>query len=97
MCNISNDAIVDLIVAKLSEQIESKIVKIVDEKIQKVIDHSSSPYLCGIDELAKYLGIGKTAATELKNDKVIPFSQRGRLIWFKKADIDKFIQRLQPR
>lgn len=97
MENLYNDVAIDVVVIKLAEQLENKISKIADEKIKKSIDLSSSPYLCGIDELAKYLGIGKTAATELKNDKVIPYSQRGRLIWFKKSDVDKFIQSLQSR
>ena len=58
--------------------------------MKEVVD---SPYVQGIDGLANYLCIGKTIAHELKNSGEIPYSQRGRLIWFRKADIDKFMQR----
>ncbi len=64
-----------------------------DEKIREMQDIESSPYINGIDGLAKYLGIGLTLAQELKNKKEIAYSQRGRQIWFKKSDVEKFIKR----
>lgn len=65
----------------------------INNMMQELREKGNTPYLCGIDELAKYMGIGKTAATALKDRKEIPYSQRGRLLWFQKADVEKFIQR----
>jgi hypothetical protein len=42
---------------------------------------------------SSYLGIGETVAQEIKNNREIPCSQRGRKIWFKKSDIEKFMQK----
>lgn len=79
----------DAVIAALTERVS----KMLDEKIREMQDIESSPYINGIDGLAKYLGIGLTLAQELKNKKEIAYSQRGRQIWFKKSDVEKFIKR----
>lgn len=63
------------------------------EKITKLQEDSASPYICGIPALAKYLGIGETFARELKDSKEFPCYQRGRALWFKKSEVEKFIQK----
>lgn len=78
----------DAVIAALTERVS----KMLDEKIREMQDIESSPYINGIDGLAKYLGIGLTLAQELKNKKEIAYSQRGRQIWFKKSDVEKFIK-----
>lgn len=79
----------DAVIAALTERVS----KMLDGKIREMQDIESSPYINGIDGLAKYLGIGLTLAQELKNKKEIAYSQRGRQIWFKKSDVEKFIKR----
>ena len=73
--------------------ITTQVVDALSKQIEKMKESVDSPYVQGIDGLANYLCIGKTIAQELKNSGEIPYSQRGRLIWFRKADIDKFMQR----
>lgn len=81
--NIYIDNVISQLFAKLS---------MIENKIEEIQDRANSPYINGIDGLAKYLGIGETLAQDLKNRKEIPCSQRGRQIWFKKSDIEKFMQ-----
>lgn len=82
---INNRELIIALKEELGALLETKL-----EIIQKQIE---SPYVNGIDGLAKYLGVGLTLAQELKNKKEIAYSQRGRQVWFKKSDIEKFIQR----
>ena len=67
-------------------------LSMIESKINEMQEHTNSPYVNGIDGLAKYLGIGETLAQDLKNRKEIPCSQRGRQIWFRKSDIERFMQ-----
>lgn len=73
--------------------IKEELAKLLDTKLEKMQESIGSPYVNGIDGLAKYLGVGLTLAQELKNKKEIAYSQRGRQVWFKKSDIEKFMQR----
>ena len=82
---ICDDAVINTITAKVIEAVEKKMERIAEEQ--------SSPYICGIDGLARYLDIGETVAQEIKNNKEIPYSQRGRKIWFEKKEVDKFMRR----
>lgn len=74
-------------------ELTDRLSRIMNEKLEQLLQAESSPYINGIDGLAKYLGIGSTLAQELKNRKEIVCSQRGRQVWFKKSDVDKFMQR----
>ena len=74
-------------------ELTNRLSKIINEKLEQMQQAESSPYINGIDGLAEYLGVGLTLAQELKNKKEIAYSQRGRQIWFKKSDIEKFMQR----
>ncbi len=74
-------------------ELTDKLSRIINERMEQLQQAESSPYINGIDGLAEYLGIGLTLAQELKNKKEIAYSQRGRQIWFKKSDIEKFMQR----
>ena len=82
---VCDDAVISTITTQVVDALSKQI-----EKMKECVD---SPYVQGIDGLANYLCIDKTIAQELKNSGEIPYSQRGRLIWFRKADIDKFMQR----
>lgn len=82
---ICDDAVISTITAQ--------VVDALSKQMEKMKEHGDSPYVQGIDGLADYLNIGKTIAQELKNSGEIPYSQRGRLIWFRKTDIEKFMQR----
>ena len=82
---ICDDAVINTITAKVIEAVEKKMERLTEEQ--------SSPYICGIDGLARYLDIGETVAQEIKNNKEIPYSQRGRKIWFEKKEVDKFMRR----
>lgn len=73
--------------------ITSRVIEAVVQKMEKLREQEVSPYVSGIDGLARYLGIGETVAQEMKNNQEIPYAQRGRKIWFKKSDIEKFMQR----
>ncbi len=73
------------------KQITAELSKTIDSKLEQIQELQFSPYITGIDGLAKYLGIGLTLAQVMKNSKEIPYSQRGRQIWFKKSDVEKFI------
>lgn len=73
--------------------ITSRVITAVLEKMEQLKEQENSPYVYGIDGLARYLGVGETVAQELKNHKEIPCSQRGRKIWFEKSEIEKFIRR----
>ena len=61
--------------------------------MEKLAEEKSSPYICGIDGLARYLNIGETVAQEIKNNNEIPCSQRGRKIWFEKKEVEKFMRK----
>ena len=74
-------------------ELTNRLSKIINEKLEQMQQAESSPYINGIDGLAENLGVGLTLAQELKNKKEIAYSQRGRQIWFKKSDIEKFMQR----
>lgn len=73
--------------------ITAKVIEALGKKMEELKEQQDSPFVYGIDGLARYLGIGETIAQEIKNNKEIPCSQRGRKIWFKKSDIEKFMQR----
>ena len=75
----------------LIQQVGDIITEVVERKMEELHDRDISPYITGIDNLARYLGIGQTRAQEMKNSKVFPCYQEGRTIWFKKAEIDKYI------
>ena len=79
----------ELIITELT----NRLSQIITEKLVQMQQTESTPYVNGIDGLAGYLGVGLTLAQELKNKKEIAYSQRGRQIWFKKSDIEKFMQR----
>ena len=82
---ICDDAVINTITARVIEAVEKKMEKLAEEK--------SSPYICGIDGLARYLNIGETVAQEIKNNNEIPCSQRGRKIWFEKKEVDNFMRK----
>ncbi|RZK69999.1 MAG: DNA-binding protein [Pedobacter sp.] len=42
-----------------------------------------------IIELAKYLGVTKSTIFRYKKNRVFPFHQVGRRIYFKKSDVDR--------
>ena len=73
--------------------ITSRVIDAITQKLEKMKEQESSPYVSGIDGLASFLGIGETLAQEMKNKNEIPYSQRGKKIWFKKSEIEKFMQR----
>lgn len=73
--------------------LKEELGALLETKLEIIQNQIESPYVNGIDGLAKYLGVGLTLAQELKNKKEIAYSQRGRQVWFKKSDIEKFIQR----
>ena len=79
----------ELIITELT----NRLSQIITEKLVQMQQAESTPYVNGIDGLAEYLGVGLTLAQELKNKKEIAYSQRGRQVWFKKSDIEKFMQR----
>ncbi len=74
-------------------ELTDRLSRIMDEKLEQLRQAELSPYINGIDGLAKYLGIGPTLAQKLKSRKEIAYSQRGRQVWFKKSDVDKFMER----
>ena len=82
---ICDDAVINTITMRVIDALKVQMEKMKEEQ--------ETPYIQGIDGLARCLGIGETVAQELKNNKEIPCSQRGRKIWFKKSDVEKFIQR----
>lgn len=87
---IENQKIYDEVIIT---ELTNRLSRIISEKMEQMQQAESSPYINGIDGLAEYLGVGLTLAQELKNKKEIAYSQRGRQIWFKKSDIEKFMQR----
>ena len=75
------------------QEVRNSITEAVERKMEELHDRDTSPYITGIDCLAKYLGIGLTHAREIKSSEAFPCYQQGRTIWFKKAEIDKFIEK----
>lgn len=73
------------------EQLRGIITEVVERKLEELHERDTSPYINGIDGLAKYLNIGTTLAQELKNEKAIASYQRGRTVWFKKSEVDRFV------
>jgi hypothetical protein len=82
---ICDDAVINTITARVVEELE--------KKMEKLAEQQNSPYIFGIDGLARYIGIGETMAQELKNNNEIPCSQRGRKIWFEKKEVEKFMRK----
>lgn len=75
------------------EKFRGIITEVVERKLEELHERDASPYITGIEGLAKYLNVGTTLAQELKNTKEIPPSQRGRTVWFLKSDVHKFIKK----
>ncbi len=73
--------------------ITDKVSVVIDEKLEDLRNKMSSPYVNGLKGLAEYLGIGETLATKIYKTKEIKSSRFGREIWFKKSDIEKFMER----
>lgn len=79
----------DLIINEIVKSLTSAICG----KMEELHERDVSPFINGIDGLARYLNIGTTTAQEIKNNKEIPSFQRVRTVWFKKADADKFVEK----
>ena len=60
---ISDDVVINTITAKLVEAL--------GKKMEELKEQQDSPFVYGIDGLARYLGIGETVAQEMKNNKEI--------------------------
>ena len=60
---ICDDAVINTITARVIDAVEKKLNRLAEEQ--------TSPYICGIDGLARYMGIGETVAQEIKNNKEI--------------------------
>ena len=75
--------------------ITEKVSKIIDKKFEDLRDDISSPYVNGIKGLGNFLHIGETLASKLYKTKQIKSSRFGKEIWFKKSDIEKFMQKYQ--
>ena len=56
------------------------------------IDKSASPELMSPEQLADYLGIGRTFAYQLLAQKRIPSFTIGKLRRVRKADVDRYIE-----
>ena len=82
---ICDDAVINTITARVIEALE--------KKMEQLKEQEDTQFVFGIEWLARYLGVGETIAQELKKNKEINYSQRGRKIWFKKSDIEKFMQK----
>jgi excisionase family DNA binding protein len=81
---IQNDLIIN--------QIVNSLMCGVERKMEELHEKESSPYIHGINGLANYLGIGKTLAQEIKNERKITPYQDGRNVWFKKAEVNKYVE-----
>ena len=75
--------------------ITNMLSKVVIDKLEELHDKDVSPYISGIKGLAKYLGVGVTLAQEIKNSHRIPSYQEGRMVWFKKSEVDRYINSLK--
>ena len=84
--NVNDEEIKDSIPEQ--EYMPNKIVK-------RVMEDDNSPYIRGIEGLAKYLKIGKNSAQTLRNKGIVVPAQfpwgdiNSRLILFKKEEVDK--------
>lgn len=87
--NINNEVFKEQIISEVVERVS----RLLDEKFEGVEASLASPYVNGINGLARYLGIGESLATQIKNNNEIAYSQRGREIWFRKSDIEKFMSK----
>jgi len=56
------------------------------------IDESTPPELMSPEQLADYLGIGRTFAYQLLAQKRIPSFTIGKLRRVRKADVDRYIE-----
>lgn len=56
------------------------------------LNPSSENQKLSISELADYLDVSKSTIHRYKNNRVLPFYQAGRTVYFKKNEIDKSIK-----
>lgn len=77
----------------LIAEITKSLSRCIERKLEELHEKEVSPYINGIEGLAKYLNIGTTLSQELKNNKEIPSYQRGRTVWFKKSEVDRYIEK----
>jgi len=82
------------------EAIENKLAVIeskLDDLIKKIEDPSSdSPIWLTSKQLAQHLGISVSAVTNLRTYK-IPYYKLGGRIYFKKQEIDEWIQKTRHK
>lgn len=77
----------------------SELSIIVEEAINKAIIRSSNfknekieiPELLSIDDAAKYLNLAKQTLYGFTSKGVIPYLKKGKKLYFKKSEIDKWI------
>ena len=82
---------------RLADYLAKTIEEKVAEAIKRQQEDESKPFVKGIRGLANYLDIGISLAQELKNNNEITYSQRGRELWFRKSEIDKFLQKYKAK
>ena len=76
-----------------------KIIKdVVREELSKIEFKNESPqYIKGIDNLAIFLGVGRSTAQKMKNDGVIPYVQYDRTVLFDKAKVMSALESATPK
>ena len=56
------------------------------------LETGQTEYLMGVEELAKFLGIGRTYAYRLLAEGEIPCARIGRLRRVRRTDVDRFVE-----
>lgn len=74
------------------EKIEDAVSRLLDQQsIHKSMDiiQPRQEIIFNITELAAYLGCSKSSIHRYKNNRVFPWYQTGRKVFFKQAEVDK--------
>jgi len=76
---------------KIQKLFES--ISAISNKLDEMRSNDESQRLLSNDEFCKLAGISKKTSQNLRNRNEIDFIQYGNKIWYKKEDIDSFLDR----
>ena len=70
--------------------------KVLREEVEKVLatqptNQSNQKTIFNLEEACQYIGISKSHCYKLTSQNLIPFSKRGKKIYFDRAELDKWL------
>ena len=77
--------------ADLSNAIEEALDKAIKKTHLAEREHSEIPELLSVEDAAKYLNLAKQTLYGFTSKGVIPYLKKGKKLYFKRSELDKWI------